>query len=43
MDNEIQTHGPLVMNVALGFVMLSPVLTLLIGFVGAWLFAQLNS
>ena len=35
--NQIETHGPVVANVALGFVMLSPVIGLMMALLGAWL------
>ena len=34
---EIETHGPAVTNVALGFVMVSPLMGLIIGLLGVWL------
>jgi hypothetical protein len=34
---NIETHGPAVMNLALGFVMLSPLIVLITGLVAAWL------
>jgi hypothetical protein len=33
----METHGPLVTDVAVWFVMLSPVLGLIAGLLGAWL------
>ena len=34
---NIETHGPVVMKLALGFVMLSPLTVLITGLVAAWL------
>ena len=34
---EMETHGPAVTNVALGFAMLSPLIGLIIGLFAAWL------
>ncbi len=36
----METHGPLVTNIALWFTLLSPLIGLIIGVVGAWLFSQ---
>ncbi len=36
----METHGPLVTNVVLGFTMLSPLIILTVAFLGAWFFAQ---
>jgi hypothetical protein len=36
----MKTYGPLVTSVALGFTMLSPLIVLIIAFLGAWFFAQ---
>jgi hypothetical protein len=33
----VETHGPVVQNLALGFVFLSPLITLIVGLLGAWL------
>jgi hypothetical protein len=33
----MKTHGPLITNVALWFAMLSPLIGLIIGLLGAWL------
>jgi len=38
----MKTHGPLVATVVLWFTMLSPLIGLIIAFVGAWFFDQLN-
>jgi hypothetical protein len=38
----IKTHGALATNLALGFTMLSPLTVLIIVFLGARFFAQLN-
>jgi hypothetical protein len=37
----MKTHGPLVANIALWFAMLSPLIGLIIGLLGAWLFSHL--
>jgi len=34
---DIETHGPVVTNLVPGFVMLSPLIGLIFGFLGAWL------
>jgi hypothetical protein len=36
----MKTHGPLVTNVALWFTMLSPLIGLIVGLLGAWFFSQ---
>ena len=36
----MKTHSLLVTNIALGFTMLSPLIVLIIAFLGAWFFAQ---
>jgi hypothetical protein len=33
----VETHGPLIANAALWFVMLSPLIGLIVGLLGAWL------
>ena len=38
----MKTHGPLITNVALWFAMLSPLIGLIIGLLGAWLYSQLT-
>jgi hypothetical protein len=38
----MKTHGPLVTTIVLWFTMLSPLIGLIIAFVGAWFFGQLN-
>jgi hypothetical protein len=35
--NQMETHGSVVTNAALGFVMLSPVIGLMTALLGAWL------
>ena len=37
----MKIHGPLVTNIALWFAMLSPLVGLIIGLLGAWLFSHL--
>jgi hypothetical protein len=39
----MKTHGLLVTNVAVWLTMLSPLIGLLIAFLGAWFFGQLTS
>jgi hypothetical protein len=36
----MKTHGPLATNIALWFTMLSPLISLIIAFLGAWFFSQ---
>jgi hypothetical protein len=36
----METHGPLVTNIALWFTMLSPLIGLIIGLLGAWFSSQ---
>jgi hypothetical protein len=38
----MKTHGPIATNVALWFAMLSPLIGLIIGLLGAWLYSQLT-
>ena len=38
----IKAHGPLATNLALWFTMLSPLIGLIIAFLGAWFFSDLN-
>jgi hypothetical protein len=38
----MKTHGPLITNVALSFAMLRPLIGLIIGLLGAWLYTQLT-
>jgi hypothetical protein len=38
----MKTHGSLVTNIALWFTMLSPLVGLIIAFLGAWFFSQLS-
>jgi hypothetical protein len=38
----MKTHGPLVTNTVLWLTMLSPLIGLIVAFLGAWLFGQLN-
>jgi hypothetical protein len=38
----METHGPLAANIALWLTMLSPLISLIIAFWGAWFFGQLN-
>jgi hypothetical protein len=40
MSTDIQTHGPLVTDIALWFAMLSPLIGGILGFLGAWFFSQ---
>jgi hypothetical protein len=42
MSKDIQTHGPLVTNIALWFAMLSPLIGAILGLVGAWFFSQVT-
>ena len=39
---RVKTHGPLVTIIALWFAMLSPLIGLIIAFLGAWFFRLLN-
>jgi len=36
----MKTHGPLVTNIAFWFALLSPLIGLIIGLLGAWLFSH---
>jgi hypothetical protein len=38
----METHGPLATSVAFWFTMLSPLIGLIIAFLGAWLLSQLT-
>jgi hypothetical protein len=38
----VKTHGPLVTHIALWFTMLSPLIGLIIAFLGAWFFSRLS-
>jgi hypothetical protein len=38
----MKTHGPLATNIAFWFTMLSPLIGLIIAFLGAWFFSQLT-
>jgi hypothetical protein len=40
---RVKTHGPVAANIALWFAMLSPLIGLIIGFLGAWFFSWLTS
>jgi hypothetical protein len=40
MTTEIQTHGPVVTNIAVWFAMLSPLIGMILGLLGAWFFSQ---
>jgi hypothetical protein len=39
---RMKTHGPLVSNIALWFALFSPLIGLIIAFLGAWFFRLLN-
>ena len=41
--NGVKTHGPLFTNIALWFALLSPLIGLIIGLLGAWLFTHLSA
>jgi hypothetical protein len=38
----MKTHGPLATSIALWLTMLSPLIGLIVAFLGAWFFGQLN-
>jgi hypothetical protein len=38
----MKTHGPITTNIALWFAMLSPLIGLIVGLLGAWLYSQLT-
>ena len=38
----MKTHGPLVTNIAVWFAMLSPLIGMILGLLGAWFFSQLT-
>ena len=42
MTTEIQTHGPVVTNIAVWFAMLSPLIGMILGLLGAWFLSQLT-
>jgi hypothetical protein len=42
MTTEIQTHGPVVTNIAVWFAMLSPLIGMVLGLLGAWFLSQLT-
>jgi hypothetical protein len=37
MSTDIQTHGPVVTSIAVWFAMLSPLIGVILGLLGAWL------
>jgi len=41
MSTDIQTHGPLVTNIAVWFAMLSPLIGAILGLLGAWFLSRL--
>ena len=42
MRTDVKTHGPLVTNIAVRFAMLSPLIGVILGLLGAWFFSQLT-
>ena len=42
MRTDIETHGPLVTQIAVWFAMLSPLIGVILGLLGAWFFIQLT-
>lgn len=38
----MKTHGPLIASIVLWFTMLSPLIGLILAFLGAWFFGQLS-
>jgi hypothetical protein len=40
MRTDVKTHGPLVTQIAVWFAMLSPLIGVVLGLLGAWLFSQ---
>ena len=42
MRTDIQTHGPLVTSIAVWFAMLSPLIGVILGLVGAWQFGHMT-
>jgi len=40
MRTDVKTHGPLVTHIAVWFAMLSPLIGVILGLVGAWFFSQ---
>jgi hypothetical protein len=42
MKTDIKTHGALATDIAVWFVMLSPLIGVILGLLGAWFFSQLT-
>lgn len=42
VKSKTYLHGPIVTKIALAFVMLSPMVSMLVAVLGAWLFGQGN-
>jgi hypothetical protein len=42
MRTDIKTHGSLVTSIAVWFAMLSPLIGVILGLLGAWFFSQLT-
>ena len=42
MRTDVKTHGPLVTHIAGWFAMLSPLIGVILGLLGAWFFSQLT-
>ena len=42
MRTDVETHGPLVTNIAVWFAMLSPLIGVILGLLGAWFLSQLT-
>jgi hypothetical protein len=42
MRTDVKTHGPLVTQIAVWFAILSPLIGVILGLLGVWLFSQLT-
>jgi hypothetical protein len=40
MRTDVKTHGPLTISIAVWFAMLSPLIGMILGLLGAWFFSQ---
>jgi hypothetical protein len=42
MSTDVKTYGPLVTQIAVWFAMLSPLIGVILGLLGAWFFSQVT-
>ncbi len=42
MSTDLKTHGPMATSIAIWFAMLSPLIGVILGLLGAWFFSQLT-